>query len=328
MWKYVVKRILYMIFVFFLMSFVLFFLYNKIPGDPARSQLEPLKATLEPEEYQYRYEKLREEMGLDDPIYIRYGKWMGGILTGEFGESFIYRRPVLDVVKTPLKNTIFINIFAIILALGITIPLGIKTAVKRNSTFDKVVQVLTIIGYSLPVFIICLLFIYFFAVILGWFPVSGMSTPNFQGTETEAFLDKIWHMVLPLGVMTIGSLGGMTRYVRAAMTDALHMDYVRTARAKGLKERVVIYSHAWRNALLPVVTLVIGWILSIFSGSLVVESMFGWHGMGKFYIDALNNQDYNVALAIQMFYIVISLIGYLLTDLSYGAVDPRVRVNE
>ena len=122
--------------------------------------------------------------------------------------------------KTPLKNTIFINIFAIILALGITIPLGIKTAVKRNSTFDKVVQVLTIIGYSLPVFIICLLFIYFFAVILGWFPVSGMSTPNFQGTETEAFLDKIWHMVLPLGVMTIGSLGGMTRYVRAAMTDA------------------------------------------------------------------------------------------------------------
>ena len=140
MWKYVVKRILYMIFVFFLMSFVLFFLYNKIPGDPARSQLEPLKATLEPQEYQYRYEKLREEMGLDDPIYIRYGKWMGGILTGEFGESFIYRRPVLDVVKTPLKNTIFINIFAIILALGITIPLGIKTAVKRNSTFDKVVQ--------------------------------------------------------------------------------------------------------------------------------------------------------------------------------------------
>lgn len=328
MWKYVVKRILYMIFVFFLMSFVLFFLYNKIPGDPARSQLEPLKATLEPEEYQLRYERLREEMGLDDSVYVRYTKWMGGILTGEFGESLIYRRPVLDVVKQPLKNTIFINIFAIILALGITIPLGIKTAVKRNSTFDKVVQVLTIIGYSLPVFIICLLFIYLFAVTLRWFPVSGMSTPNFQGTELEALMDKLKHMVLPLGVMTIGSLGGMTRYVRAAMTDALHMDYVKTARAKGLKERVVIYSHAWRNALLPVVTLVIGWMLSIFSGSLVVESMFGWHGMGKFYIDALNNQDYNVALAIQMFYILISLVGYLITDLSYGLVDPRVRVDE
>lgn len=328
MWKYITKRILYMIFVFFLMSFLLFFLYNKIPGDPARSQLEGVKNTLEPEEYQLRYEKLRKEMGLDDPILTRYGKWMGGILTGEFGDSLIYRRPVLDVVIQPLKNTVFINIFAIILALGITIPLGIHCAVKRNSLFDKVVQVLTIIGYSIPVFIICLLFIFLFAVILGWFPVSGMSTPNFQGTPFKAFLDRVWHMILPLGVMTVGSLGGMTRYVRAAMSDALSMDYIRTARAKGLRERVVIYSHAWKNALLPVITLIIGWIITIFSGSLVIETMFGWHGMGKFYIDALNNQDYNVALAIQMFYIVISLLGYFITDLSYGFVDPRVRVNQ
>lgn len=328
MWKYITKRILYMIFVFFLMSFLLFFLYNKIPGDPARSQLEGVKNTLEPEEYQLRYEKLRKEMGLDDPILTRYGKWMGGILQGEFGDSLIYRRPVLDVVIQPLKNTVFINIFAIILALGITIPLGIHCAVKRNSPFDKVVQVLTIIGYSIPTFIICLLFIYLFAVTLGWFPVSGMSTPNFQGTPFKAFLDRVWHMILPLGVMTVGSLGGMTRYVRAAMSDALSMDYIRTARAKGLKERVVIYSHAWKNALLPVITLIIGWVITIFSGSLVIETMFGWHGMGKFYIDALNNQDYNVALAIQMFYIVISLLGYLITDLSYGFVDPRVRVNQ
>ena len=328
MWKYTIKRIFYMIFVFFLMSFVLFFLYNRIPGDPARSQLEPIKNELEPEEYEYRYNKLREDMGLDDPTHVRYGKWIGNLLQGELGESLVYRRPVVDVVKTPLKNTIFINVFSIILALAITIPLGIKTAVKRNSTFDKVVQVLTIVGYSLPVFIISLLFIYLFAVILGWFPVSGMSTPNFQGTEWQATLDRLWHMALPLGVMTIGSLGGMTRYVRAAMSDALSMDYIKTARAKGLKEKVVIYSHAWRNALLPVVTLIIGWIMSIFSGSLVVETMFNWNGMGKFYIDALNNQDYNVALAIQMFYIIISLVGYLLTDLSYGLVDPRVRVDE
>ncbi len=328
MLKYVIKRIFYMLFVFFLMSFVLFFLFNSIPGDPARSQLEVMKNELDPEEYQIRYNNLRKEMGLDDPIPQRYAKWMGGLLSGELGDSIVYRRPVKDVVKQPLKNTIFINIFSIILALGITIPLGIKTAVKRGSTFDKVVQVLTIVGYSLPVFIICLLFIYLFAVILGWFPVSGMVTPNFQGTAGELALDKLWHMALPLGVMTVGSLGGMTRYVRAAMSDALSMDYIKTARAKGLKEKVVVYSHAWRNALLPVITLIIGWILSIFSGSLVVESMFNWNGMGKLYIDSLNGQDYNVALAIQMFYIIISLVSYLITDLSYGLVDPRVRVNE
>lgn len=119
----------------------------------------------------------------------------------------------------------------------------------------------------------------------------------------------------------------MTRHVRAAMSDALGMDYIKTARAKGLKERVVIFSHAWRNALLPVVTLIINWFMSIFSGSLVVERMFNLHGMGKFYIDALNNQDYNVAIAIQLFYIVIALVGNLIADLSYGIVDPRVRIN-
>jgi len=325
--KYIIKRIIYMIFVFFIMSFVLFFLYNLIPGDPARAQLEPMKDKLTAEEYQQRYEQLRKQMGLDDPLPVRYGKWIGGIVKGDLGTSSVYKLPVIEVVKQPLKNTIFINVFAIALALGITIPLGIYCAVKRNSIFDKIVQVLTIVGYSIPEFIICLLFIYLFAVILGWFPVSGMSTANFKGTQFQAFLDRLWHLALPLGVLTIGSLGGMTRYVRAAMTDALHMDYIKTARAKGLKERVVIYSHAWRNALLPVITLIIGWFMSVFSGSLVVESMFNWHGMGKFYMDALSNQDYNVALAIQMFYIIISLVGYLITDLSYGLVDPRVRVD-
>jgi len=328
MGKYIAKRIIYMIFVFFIMSFVLFFLYNMIPGDPARAQLEPIRAKLSAQEYQIRYEQLRKQLGLDDPMIVRYGRWINGILHGDLGDSSIYKLPVIEVVKQPLKNTIFINVFSIALALGITIPLGIYCAVKRNSLFDKVVQVLTIVGYSIPVFIICLLFIYLFAVILGWFPVSGMSSPNFTGTAFEAFLDRLWHLALPLGVLTVGSLGGMTRYVRAAMIDALHMDCIKTARAKGLKEKVVIYSHAWRNALLPVITLIIGWFMSVFSGSLVVESMFNWHGMGKFYIDALNNQDYNIALAIQMFYIVISLIGYLITDLSYGLVDPRVRVNK
>lgn len=327
MGKYIIKRIIYMIFVFFVMSFILFFLYNLIPGDPARAQLEPLKNKLKPEEYQYRYEQLRKAMGLDDPLIVRYGKWIKNTFKGDLGMSIVYKQSVLEVVKAPLKNTVFINIFAIALALGITIPLGIHCAVKKNSIFDKTVQVLTIVGYSIPVFIIVLLFIYVFAVLLRWFPVSGMSTPNFKGTPFQAFLDRLYHLALPLMVLTVGSLGGMTRYVRAAMIEALSMDCIKTARAKGLKEKVVIYSHAWRNALLPVITLIIGWLMSVFSGSLVVERMFNLHGMGKFYIDALSNQDYNVALAIQMFYIVIALIGNLITDLSYGLVDPRVRVN-
>ncbi len=327
MLKYIGKRVLYMVFVFLIMSLVMFFLYNLIPGDPARAQLEPVKTTLTAEQYQMRYKQLRQQMGLDDPIIVKYSKWIGGILHGDFGMSVRHKKPVIDLIKAPMGNTIFINIFATILALGISIPLGIICAVKRNSIMDNVVQVLTIVGYSLPIFIITLISIFFFAVNLRWFPVSGMHSPNFHGTGLVAFVDKMHYLALPLIVMTIGSLGGMTRYVRAAMIEALRMDYIRTARAKGLKEKVVIYSHAWRNALLPVITLIIGWFISIFSGSLVIEQMFNLNGMGKFYMDALMNQDYNVALAVQMFYMVVALIGNLIIDLSYGFVDPRVRVN-
>ncbi|MGN6715508.1 peptide/nickel transport system permease protein [Anaerocolumna jejuensis DSM 15929] len=327
MLKYIGKRVLYMVFVFLIMSLVMFFLYNLIPGDPARAELEPAKATLSAEQYQQRYQQLRKQMGLDDPIIVKYGKWIGGILKGDLGMSTRHKKPVADLIKAPMGNTIFINIFATILALGISIPLGIICAVKRNSVMDNVVQVLTIVGYSLPIFIITLVSIFIFAVTLGWFPVSGMNSPNFHGTGIAFFLDRMHYLALPLIVMTIGSLGGMTRYVRAAMIESLRMDYIRTARAKGLKEKVVIYSHAWRNALLPVITLIIGWFINIFAGSLVIEQMFNLNGMGKFYMDALMNQDYNVALAVQMFYMVVALVGNLIIDLSYGFVDPRVRVN-
>lgn len=317
-----------MIFVFFIMSILLFFLYNLIPGDPARAEVEPLKQVLTVEEYEYRYEQVRDRMGLNDPLIVRYQKWLVNMLKGDFGQSSVYKRDVLEVVKAPLGVTMSINVFAIIIGLAITIPLGVYSAVNRNSFMDRMVQVITVVGYSIPVFITALLFIFFFAVKLGKFPVSGVATPNISGSSWVLFKDKMWHYALPLMVMTVTSIAGLTRYIRAAMIDALSMDYIRTARAKGLKERVVIWSHAWRNALLPVVTLLIGWFMSIFSGSLVVETIFNINGMGKFLMDSLISQDYNVALAIQMFYIIISLVGNLITDLSYTIVDPRVRVNK
>lgn len=328
MLKYILKRLLYMMILFFIMSFLTFMLYNMIPGDPARVQVQSIKGKVSPEVYQQMYQQARERMGLDDPMIIRYGRWFGNILKGDFGVSTVYKQPVSELIVAPLKNTVFINIFSIILALGIAIPIGIRCAVKRKSFFDNSVQVLTIVGYSLPTFIITLVFIFIFAVKLEWFPVSGMNSPNFQGSGMAFFLDRMYHLALPLMIMTVGSLGGITRYVRAAMIDSLQMDYIKTARAKGLKEKVVIYSHAWRNALLPVITIIIGWFLSIFSGSLVIEKMFNLNGMGKFYIDALNNQDYNIAVTIQMFYFVIASVGNIIIDLSYGLVDPRVRVNK
>ena len=337
--KYILKRIGYMIIVFLTLSILMFFLYNLIPNDPARAELEPLRKSMKPAEYAERYAALRYEYGLDDPLIVRYARWMGlvkdrrtdslnGMFQGYIGYSSTYKKDVAEVIPDRMVNTIFINIFSTILALAITIPLGIYCAVHKNGKIDTATQVITIVGYSIPIYIIALVFIWLFAVKLGWFPVMGMQTPGSNYTGMRAFWDKVYYITLPVIVMTFGSLGGMTRYVRAAMIDALSMDYIRTARAKGLREKVVIYSHAWRNALLPVVTVIIGWFLSIFSGSLVIENTFSLNGMGALYYQGLMNRDYELALAIQMFYVIISLLGQLIMDLSYGLVDPRVRVDK
>lgn len=338
MTKYILKRIGYMLLVFFVVSFLMFSIYNLIPSDPARAQLEPLKSSMRPEEFQEKYLALRAQMGLDAPIIVRYGRWMGiwpevsgkfeGMLQGNFGFSQVYKKPVVEVIPERMANTVFINIFSTIVALAVTIPLGIYCAVHKKGKVDMATQVVTIIGYSIPVYIIALLFIWIFSVTLRWFPVSGVQTPGANYTGMRLFWDKMYYMCLPVIVMTFGSLGGMTRYVRSAMIDALGMDYIRTARAKGLREKVVIYSHAWRNALLPIVTVLIGWFLSIFGGSVVIENTFGLNGMGQLYYQGLMNSDYELALAIQMFYIVVSLLGQLIMDLSYGLVDPRVRVDK
>lgn len=339
MGKYIVKRIIYIVVVFFILSFLIYMIYNLLPVDKAAEAARAEITANRNLNYDERYEYWQHRYGTNGTKFERYLRWLGvypysdgsynGLFQGNLGNSTKFGQPVVEVLIEPMKNTVFINIFATILALGITIPLGIFCAVKRGSKRDVAVQVGTIVGYSLPVFIIAIVFIWLFAVTLGWFPVSGMQTAgSLNWSSWDRFWDKMYHLALPLIVMTFASLGGMTRYVRAAMIEALSMDCVRTARAKGVREKVVIYSHAWRNALLPVITLIIGWFLAIFSGSLMIENIFGLNGIGKIYYDALNGSDNEVILALQMFYIIISLVGNLIIDLIYGLVDPRVRVNK
>lgn len=339
MGKYIVKRVLYIVLVFLILSFLLFMIYNMLPVDKAAEAARNEITANKKLDYVERYKYWQQKYGLDGTKIQRYLRWLGvypysdgtfnGMLQGNFGTSTQYGKPVEEVIIEPMKNTVFMNIFATILALGITIPLGIFCAVKKGSKRDLTVQVTTLIGYSIPTFIIAIVFIWLFAVVLGWFPVSGMQTAgSLEWSGWARFWDKMYHLSLPLIVMTFGSLGGMTRFVRASMIEALSMDCIRTARAKGLKESVVIYSHAWRNALLPIVTLIIGWFLSIFSGSLMIENIFALHGVGRIYNQALMQHDNEVILTLQMFYISISLFGNLLIDIVYGLVDPRVRVNK
>ena len=343
--KYIAKRIGYMLLVLLILSFLMYFVYNLIPTDraagDARAEITASKNLKL--DYDEIYAKYQRQYGTDGNLFIRYLRWLGlypfsgvnegdapyynGLLQGNLGRSYVRGADVLDVLIEPMKNTIFINIFATIAALGITIPLGIFCAVKKGSRRDTAVQVFTIIGYSLPTFIIAILFIWIFVSNLNWFPAGGMSTIGASYTGMRAFGDKMYHLALPLIVMTFCSLGGMTRYVRASMIDALSMDCIRTARAKGVREKTVIYSHAFRNALIPIVTLVIGWFLGIFSGSIMIENIFALNGIGRLYINSLNQSDFEVVLALQMFYVTISLAGNQLTDIVYGFVDPRIRVN-
>lgn len=338
--RYIAKRLAYILLVFIFISFLMYLIYNAIPFDRARWLADEQKAAYKynPEGLEQLYQEKRTELGLDKNIVERYLMWLGvmplngkynGMLQGNFGVSYTnIQQPVVEVLKEPMKNTIFINVFATLLALGITIPLGILCAVKKGSKLDTGVQVGSIIGYSMPVFITAILFIFIFSITFKWFPVSGQETPGSTLTGAARFFDRLYYMALPLIVMTFCSLGGMTRYVRASMIEALSMDCIRTARAKGLKERTVIFSHAWRNALIPIVTLVVGWFLGIFSGSIMIENIFGLNGMGKMYIIALNNNDFDVVLTLQMFYVMIGLLGNLVIDLLYGLIDPRIRITK
>ncbi len=342
MGKYMLKRLVYMVIVLLILSFVMFFVYSLVPFDRAVAEAEQYKQSLKNtpnagQLYNERVEQLRRELGTDQDIVTRYLGWLGmgkingrynGILQGNLGYSYEYDRTAREVLTDPMKNTVFINIFVTIFALGITIPLGIFCAVHRGSKRDTAVQVGTIVGYSIPVFITSIVFIWLFAILLGWFPVSGMKTPGSNYTGFAKLKDELYYMALPIIVMIFTSLGGMTRYVRASMSEALALDCIRTARAKGLVEKTVIYSHAFRNALIPIITLVIGWFIGIFSGSLVVENIFGLNGVGRIFILSLQNKDFEVALLLQMFYVVVGLLGNLVIDLAYGLADPRVRVNK
>ena len=346
MGKYIVKRIAYMLIVLVLLSFIMFWLYNTAWGDRAFTladqEVRAIKnLTTEQREalFQQKYLEYKRAYGTDNPSkVVQYLRWVGlypyydgqfnGLLQGNLGHSEYYHAEVADVIVEPMRITVIMNIFATIIALGITIPLGIHCAVKRGKFGDKIMQVITIIGYSLPTFLIALLFIWIFAAQLGWLPPSGMQTPGNEFTGIAKILDTLYYFALPMIVMTFCSMGGMTRYVRASMIDALSMDCIKTARAKGLREKVVIYSHAWHNALIPIVTLVVGWFLGIFSGSLVIEQIFSINGMGQVMINALRGSDNDLIMFLQLFYVLIALLGNLIIDIAYGLVDPRVRVNK
>jgi len=329
MTKYFLRRFVYLIVVFFLISVVIFLIYSLAPGDPVLHFMDANFAEgSDPVLWQQTYEQVRASLGLDRPLYVQYIAWMSNLLRLDFGYSMMYRRPVSMVVVDPLRNTVTLNIINLILVFIISIPLAIKSAVKRGSIFDSAVQVSTVTFDSLPTFITALIVILIFGVWLGWFPLTGMSTPGFVGTPWEVAMDRARFMVLPLMTMVIGSMAGITRYIRAAMIEILSQDYIRTARAKGAKERYVVYRHAFRNAQIIVIQTLSGWFLGIFGGSVMIERVFLWNGMGDLMVRSVFNQDNMVVFTIIMLFTSISLFGFFIIDILFAICDPKIKLNE
>ena len=347
MGRYIAKRCLYILVVFVILTFLLFSLYRLMPANraytDARAELQALKNSLSASERETKFDELylkyQRLYGTDtDDTVILYLRWLGlypfydgkcnGIFQGNFGFSYEYNAPVIEVIGPHLRNSMLIGLVSEIFILAITIPLGIKCAVKKNTPFDRGIQTFSLIGFSTPSFIIYILFILLFSSILGWFPVSGMKTPGSDYQGMKKVLDTLWHIALPTICLIFSGLAYNIRITRASMLDALGLDCIRTARAKGLSRKAVIYSHAWRNALIPLVSVFVGGFFSIIGGAIFMESMFGFKGMGLLLFSSTKTADYDLIMFIQVIFVFIGLVANLVIDLCYGIVDPRVRISK
>jgi len=313
MTAFLVRRLVQSLLVLVLLSFVIFWLMALMPGDP----IDLLMAT-NPDVTSADAARLKALAGLDRPIWERYLNWAGAALAGNFGYSRLYSIPVMEVILPRLGATLILLGISTTLALVIAIPIGVVAARRPHGLFDYVVNLGCFAGISVPPFWLGILLILVFAVTLGWLPAGGMGRPDMPMGQ------RVSYLILPILTLTLLSVGGFTRFLRAAMLEALRQDHIRTARAKGLSEARIAWGHALRNALLPLTTVLGLSFGSLFSGALITETVFAFPGMGKLIYDAILASDYNLAMLSLMLATLVTLAGNFLADLAYIAIDPRV----
>jgi peptide/nickel transport system permease protein len=322
MWQYTLRRLLYLIPTLFGITIVTFVIINLAPGDPGQlADRGTMAARISPETYQ----RMLHLYGLDDPLYVRYLTWMKRLVTMDFGESFIDQRPVAEKILERLPATLILNATSLVVALLLSVPLGLYSAARQHSRFDKIGGTALYLLYSLPEFWVALLLIALFGVKLKLLPIHGMA--SMDARELGFFRygwDRALHMVLPTTCLTYGSLAFLSRFVRGSSLEVIRQDFVRTARAKGLDERRIVYRHVFRNTMIPVVTLLGLLLPTLISGSIIIESLFSWPGIGNLFFDAVRARDYPVVMGLSFFTAVLVLISTLLADLLYAWADPRV----
>ena len=319
---YILRRILISIPLLLGILTINFFIIHLAPGDPAEIFYNP---DMSPE----AKENIRRVYGLDRPLHVQYLKYIQGVCVLEFGYSFAKKRPVADEILDSLPNTLKLSILALILNMILGILIGILAAVRQYSLFDGVARISALSFYSMPSFYLGLLLLFLFAGgVFQFLPASGMEDiARIDSLNSwERFLDRLKHILLPTITLGIGAAASTSRYMRGQLLEVIRQDYMRTARAKGLTERVVIFKHGLRNALMPIITIIGLSLPFLFSGAVIVENVFGWPGMGRVAVDAAFQRDYPMFLAVNLIFATMVILGNLVADLLYAVVDPRVRL--
>ncbi len=326
MTSYVLRRILGAIPLVLGIATIVFFVVNLAPGDPTQLLISP---GLRPEVVA----QMRHNFGLDQPLHVRYVRWMIALFHGDFGYSFSHSRPVLSVIEDMLPNTLVLSGLALLASFVVGVLLGIVQAVRQYSAADSVLSVVALFFYSMPSFWLALMLILVFSLyaqtVWHWplyFPASGRAGVDAAFLSTWGrWKDALMHMVLPVASLALVLAAGVARYARGSMLEVIRQDYVRTARAKGLPERTVVFRHALRNALIPVITLLGLYLPVLFSGTVFIETVFAWPGMGKTIVDAISTRDYPLVMATSFIFAVMVVVGNLVADILYALVDPRIR---
>lgn len=322
--RYLFKRLLQILPVLLGVTLVAFFIIHLAPGDPV-AVLGGENALVDAEQA----DRIRAAYGLDQPLAVQYLRWLGHVARGDFGTSLTENRPVMEMYLERLPNTLYLNGIAVVLVYLLAIPIGAISAVKQYSKFDYTVTVLAFAGDALPGFLTALLALYLIALpSKGLIPLGGIASYGMKAERVgmAAFLlDRARYLLLPLMVVVLQSMTVVTRYMRSSMLEVIREEYVQTARAKGLSERVVIFKHALRNALIPVVTLAGSIIPALFSGSVIIEQIFSWPGVGLLGYRAVIQRDYPVIMAFLTLGSIMTVIAFLLVDLLYAAIDPRIK---
>ena len=322
MLRYIIKRLLQMIPILLGVSLIIFFVFSLAPGDIVDTMSATTHMTAQ------KAAQLRHVYHLDQPKIVQYLYWLKNAFKGDLGYSLEYRQPVSHVIGSYIWNSFYLAFASFIATILIALPLGVISATKQYSAFDSVCTVIALIGISLPAFFMGMLLVKWFAIDLNLFPVSGMTTSGVAHSGIGKLFDVMYHMFLPFLVLTFESVASLMRYVRTSMLEVIRQDYIRTARAKGLKEKVVIYKHALRNGLIPVITILGMWLPGLFGGAIITEQIFGWPGIGRITLQAVNDRDYTLLMGFNMLIALLTLLGNLIADIMYAAVDPRIRIDD